>query len=202
MVSAVDICNRALLKIHARQISRLDPPEDTEESQACFTVYSQLRDEVLRAHPWNFAVKLGTLNKLATGPDFDYNYAYQLPADCLRVLKLEAEKYRNRYKIIGDQLHTDLDGVKIKYTKRETDTTLYDPLFVSALATRIAMELAYALAGSAERTQQLQSEYERILREAKRRDGQEGTPDPVTAQTFIDTHNNTNSYTGRNGGYW
>lgn len=202
MVSSVDICNRALLKIHARQISRLDPPEDTEESQACFTVYEQLRDEVLRAHPWNFAVKLATLNKLSDAPAFDYNFAYQIPSDCLRVLKLEEEQYRNRYKIIGNELHTDLDGAKIKYTKRETDTTLFDPLFVSALATRIAMELCYALAGSAERTGQLEAEYARILREAKRRDGQEGTPDPVTAETFIDTHNNANSYTGRNGGYW
>lgn len=202
MVSEVDVCNRALLKIHARQISRLDPPEDTEESQACFTVYEQLRDEVLRAHPWNFAVKLATLNKLSDAPLFDFNYAYQLPSDCLRVLKLKETDYRNRYKIIGNQLHTNLDGVNIKYTKRETDTTLFDPLFVSALATRIAMELCYALAGSAERTAQLEAEYIRILREAKRRDGQEGTPDPVTAETFIDAHNNANYNFRTDGGYW
>lgn len=202
MVSSVDICNRALLKIHARQISRLDPPEDTEESQACFTVYEQLRDEVLRAHPWNFAVKLATLNKLSDAPAFDYQYAYQLPADCLRVLKLKEENYRNRYKVIGDQLHTDLDGVNIKYTKRETDTTLFDPLFVSALVTRIAQELCYALAGSSERTAQLEAEYIRILREAKRRDGQEGTPDPVTAQTFVDSHNNSNYDYNFTSKYW
>lgn len=187
MASEVDIANRALLKVHANPISRLRPPEDSEESQACFTVYDQLLDEVLAAHPWNFAIKQVALNKLDVTPIDEFTFAYQLPNDCLRVLRIQKDKYRYRYKIKGDQLHTDLDGVKIEYISRVLDTTKFDPMFVSTLAIRIAAELAYPIAGSTERTQQLMVEYKDMLREAKRRDGQEGTPDPITAETFIDS---------------
>lgn len=193
-ISEVDICNRGLLKIHSGSITRLRPPENTEESRACFTVYDQLLDEVLRAHPWNFAIAQESLQLLSEPPQFNFNHAYQLPTDCLRVLRLDDNHYKYRFKIKGDQLHTDVSGAKIEYIKRITDPNMFDSLFTSTLSTRIAMELAYALAGSAERTEQLSAEYSKLLKEAKRRDGQEGSPDPITAERFID------SRTG--GRYW
>lgn len=195
MVSEVEICNRALIQCHAAPISSFRPPEDSEESVACAAVYDQLREEVLRSHPWNFAIALDQLNQVSPAPEFDYSFAYQLPADCLRVLKMDRAT-RHRFNVIGNLLYTNSPSAKVYYIKNVKDTTLFDSLFITALSTRIAAELAYALSGSSERAEQLARNYDKAIREAKRRDGQEGITDDVTADLFIDSR-----FSGNNGGY-
>lgn len=182
-VSEVDICKRALIKVHAPLITSLT--QDTEEAIQCNILYPQVRDEVLRAHFWNFAIKQATLQKLSETPDFEFNYKYALPSDYIRILRL---RYRNdKYKIKSGELHTDRDGSQIEYVAKITDTTKFDPMFVTCLSLKLAAELSYSLAGSADRAAQLQNEYELALKKAKRADGQEGTPDSLTADLFVDS---------------
>jgi len=61
--NAEAICNSALLKIGASTIVSLS--DSSVEAEACNEQYTKLRDELLRSHPWNFAMKrvfLGTDN--------------------------------------------------------------------------------------------------------------------------------------------
>lgn len=194
MVSEVDICNRALIMIHADPISSLT--EDNEEATFCSILYPQIRDEVLRAHFWNFAMEETTLNLSAEAPVLDlYSSKFLLPPDYIRIRRLENDRYK--YKIKGKFLYSNTTSAKIEYVKKVTDTTLFDPLFVTALATKLASELAYPIAGSDNRAASLRTEYKDILAEAKRRDGQEGTPDDLKADTFVDSR-----HADTGGTYW
>tara|TARA_S200002703_G_scaffold148538_1_gene145343 strand:- start:1543 stop:2136 length:594 start_codon:yes stop_codon:yes gene_type:complete len=183
MVSEVDICNRGLIKVHAPLITSLT--QDSPEAILCNAVYDQIRDEVLRAHFWNFAIKQVSLEQLTETPVFEFDYKYALPADYVRVYRLENPN--QRYKIKSGELHTNQSTMKMEYVAKITDTTKFDPMFVTALSLRIGAELAYPLAGSNDRYRELLAEYEQYIKMAKRADGQEGTPDSLTADLFVDS---------------
>jgi len=53
--SSVGISNIALSKIGAQRITSFS--ENTENARLLNAIYGTIRDEVLRAHPWNFAIK-------------------------------------------------------------------------------------------------------------------------------------------------
>lgn len=182
MVSEVDICNRTLISIHTPLITSLS--EDSEQAVMCNVLYPQVRDEVLRAHFWNFAMAQATLQQSATTPLFDFSYAYELPSDYVRIRRIQNDP---RYKIKGTELHTNQASALIEYVSKVTDPTKFDSMFVTALALRLGAALAYPLAGSESRAASLGAQYEKYIKEAKRADGQEGTPDSLTADLFVDS---------------
>jgi hypothetical protein len=60
-VDALAICNSALSKIGAAKIDALT--DVNKRATLCNQQYSILRDELLRSHPWNFAIKRKYLSK-------------------------------------------------------------------------------------------------------------------------------------------
>lgn len=168
--SEVSICNSALLKIGAERITALS--DSNKRAIACNEQYSKCRDEVLEAHPWNFAIKRVELSQNATGPAFGYTYAYDLPADCLRVLEMSDTDIT--YEIEAGTLITDEDTAKIKYIAQTADTTLFSPTFSEALALRLASDLAYHLVQSSALQAALYKAYTEFLANAKTVDAQGG----------------------------
>ena len=96
---------------------------------------------VLRSHPWNFANKRVELAQLTESPAFEYDFQFQLPADCLRVLKTDDEL--DIFKIEGRQLLSNNAIVKILYTSRIEDTTQFDSLFTETLSLMIGSKLPF-----------------------------------------------------------
>lgn len=181
MASEVDIYNAALIKLgDENTISALG--QDGREGEVGELIYPQIRDRLLMAHPWNFAIKRSTLIKDTTSPAFEFTSQYHLPADFLRGVKLYNSA--ERWKIEGDRLLTDASPVNFVYIAKITDTGKYPPLFTEALSSIIAAEIAEVITGSSDKAQLLMQSGEAKLREAKRRDGQEGTPDNIEASAF------------------
>lgn len=188
--SEVAICNLALAAIgRGAQITSLD--EASQAARACKLRYPYARDAVLRAYDWNFAAKRAELPKNATAPAFEYANAYDLPADCLIVRSVydgEAEKWV----VEGRQILTDMgDPIFIKYTQRVEDPAQFDPLFVEALAQRIASDIAVQLSESVSRSQGLWQVYQAKLIEARRRDAQEGQPESMPQGGWLDARMST-----------
>jgi hypothetical protein len=144
MVSVVGIVNSALIKIGADTITSLT--DDSAEARAANAQYEKLRDEVLRAHPWNFAIARQSLARLAEAPPFGFTWQYQLPSDGLRVLFMNDG--RAAFEIEGRRLLTDEGEAHVLYVRRVTDPNEFDAMFREALAYRIAADLAYPLANS------------------------------------------------------
>lgn len=191
MVSEVEICNAALLKVgDENTISALG--EDGREGETLALVYPQTRDLLLASHPWNFAIGRSNLSKDAVSPAFGFSNQFLLPGDLLRALGLYGTS--EPWKVEGDRLLTDAGTAKLIYIKKVTDTGKFSPLFTEALATRIAAEIAEVITGSQEKAQKLFQEFQIKFREAKRRDGQEGTPDNIQSDAFISGIKNTNQW--------
>jgi hypothetical protein len=169
MASKVQIVNMALTQLGSNRITNIT--EDTEQARKANAVYDLVRDEVMAAHPWNFAITRDSLAQLSDTPEYGYDYQYQIPSDCLRVI--DEEDYDTDFTIEGDKLLCNESSVNIRYIKRITDTTKYSPGFIIALSARLAAELAYPIAQSRTLAEQLFQVYLDKLKIAKSQDAQE-----------------------------
>lgn len=172
------ICNLALAHLGEDQLMSLD--DDSREAQFCKRFYDQTRDEVIQSHAWNFAIRRAVLSRLSEAPPFGWAWQYQLPADCLRILQLnghDVSRREGRYEVEGGRLLTNDDECAVRYLRRVEDAALFPPLFVEALALKIATRLAKPLTGSTSEVERLLTEYERITKPlAMRADALEGRP--------------------------
>ena len=141
--SAVQICNLALMKFGNLSITSITAPTNKEE-RTCQVFYPVIRDELVAAHPWNFAMKRADISaQLADTPPFGFDFAYQLPTDCLRVWEMQGAE---EWVVESGQLLTNQDvEIFIRYIRVVEDTGSFPPAFVNCLATRLAAELAAKL---------------------------------------------------------
>lgn len=188
MASEVGIVNYALSLLGDDPIT--DLADDNERARLANRVYEQVRDAVLRAHPWNFAVTRKALVVLAESPVFSWSYQYQLPTDpyCLRVLALNSDEEDREpsdvYAVEGHRLLTNEATANIRYVAKITDSEQFDALFSETVAFRLAATMAYARTGDNPR--RLWEAYEDRLREARTVDGQEGSPVHYDITTLTD----------------
>jgi hypothetical protein len=181
VTSEVGICNGALTKVGEEAIISLS--EDTKAARLCNLMFNRLRDSILRAHPWNFAIKRVELAELTTNPIFGFAKQFQLPTDSLRVLRTDEDQIPHQ--IEGRILLTDAGTVQIKYIAQITDPNLFDSLFIQALEDRIGAELAYNLSDNRALSVDMRAKYKETLKEARAMDGQEGVSDIVEADEWL-----------------
>lgn len=167
-VSEVSICNLGLQKLGQARIVSLT--EDSTAARECNACYETLRDKELRAYKWNFAKKRATLAASSVTPDHDYDYAFPLPTDCLRLLPpsrngldWSIESHENQTCILTN----DGDSLEIEYVARITDPTRFDFLFTEMLACKIGWQLCEKLTQSNSKKAEISNEYTALKREAK-----------------------------------
>lgn len=175
MPSEVDVCNIALAEIGADLIMTID--QNTSGAKACNARLADVRDGVLRAHPWNCAVKRFALPVLGDKPAYQWSFQYRLPTDpfCLRVLDLAEPDAR--WQVEGRLILTDVPApLRGRYIARVTDPNEWDALLVQAVAMRLAAAVAYRVTNSAAQGERCLRLYEEILRQARSVDAQEEPP--------------------------
>ena len=104
--SAVNIASNALVLIGDSPISALN------ESPVANALYDQSYKSLLSIHRWRFATKKAQLAQLATAPQNEFSYQYQLPADLIYLIK---PLNRQDYEIYGDKFYTNSSSVDIDY---------------------------------------------------------------------------------------
>jgi hypothetical protein len=172
MASRISIANLALTGLGADRIVSLN--EDSENARRINAIFDLCLEDVLRSHPWNFAIQRQQLAKLLSVPAFGYSLEYLLPGDCLRVLEVnDGSCIRTDFKIENRKLLTDYDGVYIKFIGNVTDPTQYTSQFVYVLSSRIAAELAYAITNNKSTAEMAYQLYAQRLQTAKEADAQE-----------------------------
>lgn len=152
MASEVDICNLALARLGDNAtVASIDPPEGSAQAEHCARFYPVARDSLLEMHAWKFATRRVLLAQLTTDT-WNWTYAYAEPTGVLKLLAVlpasaasdadtqeyEAETDGNGARIIL----TDQEGASLRYVAHVTDTTVFSPLFVDALAWLLASYLA------------------------------------------------------------
>lgn len=191
VTSDTEICNLALSDLGHYKISSLG--EATKEGQLCATFYGPARDALLRAHPWNFAIKRAELAVDSTGtPAFEYGYAFPLPSDFLRLIRTSVEAngytdgdWRIEHGANGSVLVCNDDTISIEYVARIEDVARYDPLFVEVLAKSLAIKMCMRLTDNAALKQGLQAELNDLAPLARYADATDSTPREITGDVWV-----------------
>ena len=105
--------------------------------------YTQVRDSVFRSHPWNCLQKRIEIAADTTAPAWGFSFAYTLPADCLRLLRIL--DYDSNYKVEGRKILSNTSTMKILYVARVTDPNEYDELLRETLSAALSADIAFAV---------------------------------------------------------
>ena len=170
MASVVDICNGALNQLGASTIISLT--EDSKNARLCNARYTQVRDSLFRSHPWNCLQKRVQLASDTATPAWGFSYQFTLPADCLRVLRIEDYDYD--YKIEGRKIVSNVSTMRILYIARIEDPNEYDEILRETLSAALGADIAYAITSSNPVAQNMYNLFQEKLREARFVDATEG----------------------------
>lgn len=177
MSTAVQVCSNAIVELGGQPINSFDNLSD--RALAAANLYPQIRDAVLRSHPWNCAGKRVVLSPDSAAPAFEWDYAYTLPGDCVRVRSITPDRTREHYEIEGNQLLCNLSAVYLRYTYRNDNPAKWDATLVRAITLAMAAVLAMPVTEDKEKKIEKERELQAILRTARAVDGQEEPPDEL-----------------------
>ena len=187
MASVVNICNSALNLLGASTIAALT--DDTKNARLCNQRYEPVRNRVFRSHAWNCLHKRVQLAQNSTAPVVEYDHAYALPSDCLRVLKIhngttDSIKTALDYKLEGRNIVTDLDTIFLIYIALDTDPNNYDTYLRESISHQLSADLAYAITNNATLANQYMTRADERLREARFIDATENSLGTIEASEF------------------
>jgi len=189
MASVVNMCNSALNLLGASTISALT--DDTKNARLCNQRYEPIRNRVFRSHAWNCLHKRVQLAANSTAPVVEYDHAYALPSDCLRLLKIhngttDSIATALDYKLEGRNIVTDIDTVFVIYIALDTDPNNYDTYLRESISHQLAADLAYAITNNATLANQYMARADERLREARFIDATENSLGTIEANEFTD----------------
>jgi len=211
--SEVEICNRAIGRVGVDQlIESLDDPNNRARNAKL--QYEPCRDEVLADFPWNFAQSCVALALVADVEMPGWAYAYRYPANSLKVHRVTGQEgqrlqglsnwtcevwnydvllpNKQPFSVMADPVNagaklivTDVPLAYAWFTYKVTDPSQFSPLFRSALAWRIAMELALSLRASPQLYNNAANQYGWAVSQAQVLSLGEETPDAQPASPAV-----------------
>ena len=189
MASVVDICNSALNLLGASTISALT--DDTKNARLVNQRYEPVRNRVFRSHAWNCLHKRIQLAQNSTAPVVEYSYAYALPSDCLRVLKIhngttDSIASALDYKLEGRNIVTDEGTVYLIYIALDTDPNNYDTYLQESISHQLAADICYAVTNNATLANNYMARADERLRESRFTDATENSLGTVESSEFTD----------------
>jgi len=189
MASVVDICNSALNLLGASTISALT--DDSKNARLCNQRYEPVRNRIFRSHAWNCLTKRVQLAQDSTAPVVEYSYAYTLPSDCLRVLKIHTGATDSiasdiDYQVEGRKIKTNEGTVYLVYIALVSDPNEFDVYLQEALAAGLAADIAYAVTNNATLAKNYQEVADERLREARFIDATENSLGTIESNEFTD----------------
>lgn len=155
--SALPICNLALNEIG------VDPIVDfytTNQGRATNQLYGHCRDTLLRLLQPRFSYKRASL--VASSPatlTVGEGNIFDLPSDCLAVIKLVTNDETIPWNIEGQTLITEESTAKIVYIARIEDVKVFDELYKRSLVLYLASTLAMTLKRDQELSDKLYNKF-------------------------------------------
>jgi hypothetical protein len=189
MASEVSICNQALSWLGGNKIISLN--DDTVEASLCKANYTQLRDAVLEEGKWTFATRRYQLPRSATPPAYGYSYAFEIPPEILTVISATRNAdNKNRtddldWRREEGRILCDSATLYCKAIVRIIDPTKFTPMFVQALAARLAADICMTLTESTTKEANMWGKYNSLIDAAFTIDGMQGKSDRIRSNSQI-----------------
>ncbi len=182
MATKMDIVNMALANIGHAAISSLD--EDQKDANEMRIHYETALSDILRSHPWGFAMRRSGLAVLPSAPA-GAAYAYSYPVDCVIARRVFMPATSWRGYDIAFEIGRSVDGrqkviiadmpppAALEYTSSLVQPSEFDPPFVTALSWRLAAAVTMGVHGDPQAHQAAMQSYYAVLEMAKADDGRE-----------------------------
>jgi hypothetical protein len=185
-VSDVQIAKLALSHIGDRyDITSLS--EATPEAEQVNLIYADVRDALLREHPWTFATRYYTPAALSGTAPAGWEYMYAYPPTGLKIIKLvnPLDPRGERLEPLPFAIARNSDDIKVimsneadpefEYTQQITVATEFDAIFDMAFSWRLAEHLAMPLTGDGQIADKMERKSRMVVEQAKMDDANEGT---------------------------
>lgn len=132
MSNATNIVNQALILLGVETIASID---DTKTNAIrAKIIYDTTRTSILRDYPHTCCIREASLGaQLANG-------GYNLPSDCLRVIKVNQD-----YDLRGRVIYTPEENPTIRYIFDNKNEGTYSPLLVECLVYMLAFKLSSSI---------------------------------------------------------
>ena len=207
--SESDIINIALI-----ELGQLSPglAEGNPIYDALRLRFPDVRDSVLRSYRWNFCTKLGFLPSSASSPspinpDFNFPYAYDLPADFITNIGTPNQyqnlsnygigRFDQATKIVGRQIVSNVEqedvngntGLHTYYIWRNTDVSSWDALFVELMALELALTSSFAINNNPALLSIIGAKRQDLTRKARVANSLENSPQTYESQSgWLEAH--------------
>lgn len=190
MATAIDMASNALLLIGDDPISAFTEPG--AGAQAAANLYPNTYRAVLSTYPWPFALKEQYLSQLTQAPDDKtfYTFAYQLPADLIRVWKIMSH---SRYDIVGSLVYSNERELLCRYIY-EVDEVDLPPHVVKAIEYKLAAEFAVPVTEDDSKAQFYEQKYLMQVAQAQTIESQNKPQDPIVDSPFVDVRLTGSTY--------
>lgn len=193
MATAVSICSNALLMLGSQTINDFADQQNLDRARLCANLYPTVRNDLLRAHPWNCCIKRAVLAPDAVAPVFGYSHAFELPADFSRALEVGTNGQQIDYLVEGRSIQANTTVLELRYVFRNEVENTWDDHLVALATQAMCAALAYPVTQSTAKQAGEEQKLELMMRRARAVDGQEDPP-----QTLGDER----LYAARFGSYW
>jgi len=179
------ICNDALTLCGANTIMSLT--DASREARICNKNYARSRDFVLRQHSWNCAIKRVVLAPNTTTPAFDFTYSFDLPGECLKVVRVGTDpEWRDcDWRVEGRTILFDESTLNLRYVHRITDESLFDENLAETIAHYLAYRIVFALTANNALKTSLFQMYKDTLRISKSMDAKEDSAEQMHSDLFV-----------------
>ena len=168
-LSTTKICNLALSDLGANRINDFDDTKETgTEVILCRLHYEPIRDALLRSHYWAFASDRVKLAQDADkDPPFEWDNQFILPNDFLYLKSIYdgtlVRTARGSHALEGKRFLTNDSTVEIRYIKKVTDVTEFDPLFVQLLVLELDLKLVMPLTQDVNLKESIKDDIKRFM---------------------------------------
>jgi len=174
------IANLALSNLGEARIQSLT--EDSARARACSARIDNVIETVLRMHVWNSALERSQLISAET-PVFGWNYSFQLPADCIRVVEVDPV---SKYQVEKKNILSNETTLYLLYVANPTDINNLDSLLAEAIAMKLAVEVAESLTSKAGLKQEMLQRFIVSLQEARSANSKDRTPEHRERSSWLD----------------
>lgn len=206
--SEVEVFNKALSAATTRSFVSATT-EESREAEVCRTWYPTVRDQVLRAAWWPSTKKWARLGLLAErnfsndwvidDPGPQWKFAYALPSDMI------APRHVSTYGRFTTELYspasgnevvalmTDEEDVILQYSKRQTNTKIWDASLDMAITFGLAAFITAPLTGKLELAQDNERKANDLIFRARENianaqvEAYETVPDWIAARPYSDS---------------
>lgn len=183
MVTKVKICSDAALLVGSTPIADLS--DNTTPARLTFNLFDDVRDYLLRSHPWNFATKRVKLSPLVSKPAYGFKYEFNTPSDLIRLISIDSLTIGVDFKLEDCHILANVNSLNLRYIYRNDDVSTWPADFIAAVKYELASQLAFPIGKSDSLRASLEQKAQFSLVVARSNNGLENPSQRLTSNPLL-----------------